>query len=200
MQIDNVRVYDMRESIVASGLPMRAQYDASGFTGAAFNMPDDDLNGVLSGADYDRAKRLALNPPGTGHNNFLTGILVSANVSASVKWWNQFERYHHAQIVSSMSTMHRLREMLKSGTAKFISKTDKRIAEILSDLMADGADDETLAYSCPMGLILTARITTNYLQLKTMYFQRSGHKLAEWRRFCKWIESLPNASFITGTK
>ncbi len=54
MLIDNVRVYDMQESIVASGLPMRAQYDASEFTGAAFNMPDDDLNGVLSGADYDQ--------------------------------------------------------------------------------------------------------------------------------------------------
>lgn len=200
MLIDNVRVYDMQESIVASGLPMKAEYSDEKFTGAAFNMPDDDNNGKLVGKDFDRAKRLALNPPGTGHNNFLTGVLVSANVSASVKWWTQFERYHHAQIVSSMSTMHRLREMLKTGMAKFIEKTDHQMIDILSKLAADGADDETLAYSCPMGLILTARITTNYLQLKTMYFQRSGHKLEEWRIFCKWIESLPESSLITYTK
>lgn len=199
MQIDNARVYDMQESIVASGLPMKTLYDENDFTAAAFNMSEDDTNSMMTGKDFDRAKRLALNPPGTGHNNFLTGILVSANVSATVKWWTQFERYHHAQIVSSMSTMHRLREMLKTGTATFANKTDKRIVEMLFDLAAD-ADDETLAYSCPMGLILTARITTNYLQLKTMYFQRSNHKLGEWRRFCKWIESLPYAELITERK
>lgn len=202
MQIDNVRVYDLKESIVASGLPMKWNYDQVVFTGAAINMPDADKNGMLTGPDFDRAKRLALNPPGTGHANFLTGVLVSANVSATVKlkWWTQFERYHHAQIVSSMSTMHRLRQMLKTGTAVFDKKTDKRITEILSELAADGADDETLAYSCPMGLILTARITTNYLQLKTMYFQRSNHKLAEWRKFCNWIESLPYSGLITERK
>ena len=197
MQIDNVRVYDMKESIVASGLPMKADYSATKFTGLAFNMNDEDNDGALAGKDFDRAKRLALNPTGTGHQNYLSGVLVSANVSATVKWWTQFQRYHFAQIVSSMSTMHRLREMLKNGTAKFINKTDKRIAEMLSDLAADGADDETLAYSCPMGLVLTARITTNYLQLKTMYFQRCSHKLEEWRLFCKWIESLPQSSLIT---
>lgn len=200
MQIDNVHVYDLQESIVASGLPMKAQFNPSSFLGAVINMPDDDNDGMLTGPDFDRAKRLALNPPGTGHANFLTGVLVSANVSATVKWWTQFERYHHAQIVSSMSTMHRLRQMLKTGTVTFDKKTDKRMTEILSELAADGADDETLAYSCPMGLILTARITTNYLQLKTMYFQRREHKLTEWRRFCYWIESLPYYELITERK
>jgi hypothetical protein len=44
-----------------------------------------------------------------------------------------------------------------------------------------------------MGLELTARITTNYLQLKTIYAQRHNHKLEEWRDFCRFIESLPFA-------
>ena len=200
MQIDNVRVYDMQESIVASGMPMKADYSATKFTGLAFNMKDEDNDGALAGKDFDRAKHLALNPPGTGHQNYLSGVLVSANVSATVKWWTQFQRYHFAQIVSSMSTMHRLREMLKTGKAKFSKKTDSRIVEILYNLVDGDVDDETLAYSCPMGLILTARITTNYLQLKTMYLQRSRHKLAEWRYFCAWIESLPYSNLITQTK
>ena len=42
MQIDNVRVYDLKESIVASGLPMKWNYDQVVFTGAAINMPDAD--------------------------------------------------------------------------------------------------------------------------------------------------------------
>lgn len=34
-------------------------------------------------------------------------------------------------------------------------------------------------------------MTTNYRQLKTIYFQRKDHKLDEWHKFCDWCESLP---------
>ena len=40
---------------------------------------------------------------------------------------------------------------------------------------------------------LTARLTTNYRALKTVYSQRKNHRLPEWREFCKWIETLPYA-------
>ena len=57
---------------------------------------------------------------------------------------------------------------------------------------------QVIVANCPMGLMLTARITTNYLQLKSMYNQRKSHKLEEWRVFCEWIESLPKSYLITG--
>lgn len=44
--------------------------------------------------------------------------------------------------------------------------------------------------NCPQGLLKTMRVTTNYLQLKTMYQQRKHHKLKEWKIFCSWCESL----------
>lgn len=43
----------------------------------------------------------------------------------------------------------------------------------------------------PQGIEKTWAITTNYLQLKTIYHQRKNHKLPEWHIFCEWIESLP---------
>ena len=46
--------------------------------------------------------------------------------------------------------------------------------------------------SCPLGLLMTARITTNYLQLKTMYHQRKEHTLEEWRlHFVNFCKGLP---------
>lgn len=48
-----------------------------------------------------------------------------------------------------------------------------------------------ILYSNPCGFKLTAKMTTNYRQLKTILSQRSTHKLPEWRAFCKWIETLP---------
>jgi hypothetical protein len=55
-----------------------------------------------------------------------------------------------------------------------------------------------ILYNIPTGFQLTARMTTNYRQLKTIYHQRKNHRLPEWREFCKWIETLPYAGLITG--
>lgn len=55
-----------------------------------------------------------------------------------------------------------------------------------------------LLYSNPAGFRITAKITTNYQQLKTIYSQRKNHTLPEWRSFCEWIETLPYSEFITG--
>lgn len=45
----------------------------------------------------------------------------------------------------------------------------------------------------PNGWLQTRTVTMNYENLRTMYHQRRGHKLSEWRAFCEWVESLPYA-------
>ena len=200
MNITNHKIYDFWESVVASGLPMQAEYNDVRFDIETRNLADDIV--FEENPHMKRACKLAANPAGSGHNNFLSGILVSANVTATVKWWEQFQRYHFKQIVSSMSTMHRLRKMAIDGTIQFNLLTNPDMVKAFIRLAKDDSvTDEELAYSCPMGLELTARITTNYLQLKTIYNQRENHKLQEWKDFCLWIESLPFAKeFITGGK
>ena len=55
--------------------------------------------------------------------------------------------------------------------------------------------------NCPLGLELWMGITTNYLQLKTIYQQRKNHKLKEdWGVFCDMIEKLPMSELITGER
>ena len=41
-------------------------------------------------------------------------------------------------------------------------------------------------------------VMLNYEVLTNMYKSRKGHKLDEWRKFCKWIERLPCSELITG--
>lgn len=41
-------------------------------------------------------------------------------------------------------------------------------------------------------------IMLNYEVLTGIYPMRKNHKLAEWREFCEWIESLPYSEIITG--
>jgi hypothetical protein len=99
----------------------------------------------------------------------------------------------------------------------YIKYVDPRVIEIMKEKVAEynaltdqlSIDPESLKsmkeekyleilYTNPCGFTLTAGMTTNYLQLKTIYKQRRFHKLPEWREFCQWIETLPHSEFITG--
>lgn len=202
MKIDNVRVYGMTNSIVASGLPMRAKHDAEWFDDEVLRLDifdeDDDPK---TDSHYSRAIKLANYPTGSGHCNFLAGVIVQMNITATVKWWEQWQRYHFQQIVSSMSTMHCLRNMMVAGTIRFNENTNQTVIDAFMSMLHDeNITDVQLAYSCPMGLELTAMVSTNYLQLRTMYQQRKHHKLDEWKvDFMQCIRTLPYAKeFITG--
>lgn len=43
----------------------------------------------------------------------------------------------------------------------------------------------------------TRNVMMNYEVLANIYKSRRGHKLDEWRKFCKWIEELPYSELIT---
>lgn len=148
---------------------------------------------------FDRMRKLASAPSASGHCNALTGILVSFNITATNAWMLQAERYHFLQIVSSMSKMHRMKQIIAHGDIPNVSKETSEWMRKLLNLRESGMiSEEQLIYECPVGLELSLRITTNYLQLRTAYSQRKNHKLKEWRDFCEWIASLPYArEFIT---
>ena len=193
MKLDNVEIYELAESIAASGLPMLDHFDAEDF-----NETICRIRGDLPSAQkhIDRAKRLAGNAANSGHCNFLKGIIVCANISATIKWWEQFQRYHFATIISSMSTMHRITCMnLDSQVSeKVLSETKILCASLLERHEKGEIDFDTLIDNMPLGVMLTARIQTNYLQLRTIWNQRKNHKYHEWKPFCDWVKTLPRAS------
>lgn len=196
MEITNIEVYGLDESIIASGYPMRT------------DLPDPIL--AITDDDKKRGEKLASCKIGTGHDNFLNGIIVQFDLTAPIKVWTELQRYHFIDFVSSQSTMHRLKDMDLSKA--FDEHTDPRMIEIMKELQAEykvkaenkevfGKQvDEAylkLLLSCPVGLNLTARMTTNYRQLKTIYAQRKNHRLPHWHKFCDFIEELPYSEMIT---
>ncbi|MDR1590392.1 MAG: hypothetical protein LBR92_00070 [Puniceicoccales bacterium] len=197
MKIDNVKVYDLEECIVASGLPMLSAYDEKEFAECVERLQNDFAQ-KQSSKHITRACKLASNDSASGHCNFLKGILVACNVTGTQAWWIQAGRYGHFVIDSSMSKMHRLKSMDLETCCH--PKTPQNSRQEIAKLVA--LDDiESLVYACPMGLELTARINTNYMQLRIMYHQRKAHRLQEWHTFCHWIESLPLADeFLISNK
>lgn len=228
LKISNTRVYGMNESIRASGYPMRA--DEIG------DWDDEDL--VNLPADINRATKLGTVPSGTGHDNFLKGIIVQFDIKYPIYWTPQFQRYNFADIVSSTSAMHRLHKLnLDESMNKYVLKSMKFLLSGLIEAYNYGLENKakniTLVHpiggdmvvgfcvdgdtktidsvnectetitmyelymrilsNCPQGLMKTMRVTTSYLQLKTIYLQRRHHKLKEdWGAFCDWCLTLPN--------
>ena len=167
-----------------------------------------------------RTFTLAKAVAGSGHDNFLNGIIVQFDLTFSNKAWVEAERYHFLDFISSQSTMHRITKF--DLEKSYIEYVDPRMIELMKEKVkeynklqewqknkVDCSEEEKnslkqkyleILYSNPCGFRLTARMTTNYRQLKTIYKQRKTHRLPEWRVFCKWVETLPYAEFITGEK
>ena len=193
--VTNMNVYGLDESIKAAKYPMSVHTDI---------LNSDITKGV---------NNLATSKTGEGHDQFLTGITVQFDLNATLKFWIEAERYRFLYFISSQSTMHR---MCKFNLDKAYNEyVDPLIIQLIKALVKDyesiceekGSDSFDakeaylrVLYNNPAGFILTARMTTNYRQLKTIYQQRKNHRLPEWRRFCDWIEELPESQFIIGNK
>ena len=181
----NVEICGLTASLIASGYPMQTSVD------------EYNVEFVSTKSGVERMKKLGHTDIGTGHDNALLGIVVQFDVCFPVKVWTEFQRYHFADIVSSQSTMHRLAKMDLSTA--FDPSVDDRVIAIVQELQDAYNEHPTkenylrLLMTCPTGLLLTARITTNYRQLKTIYAQRRNHRLKHWHVFCDWLETLPYA-------
>lgn len=181
MKISNLKVYDLGESLLASGYPMRVDLDKE--------KPDEQ--------DLKRGLNLVKASYGNGaHAQWLTGVRVAFDLTCSNKMWVEAERYRFLEFVSSQSTMHRIANFDFSKQCNLY--VDDKIIERLNELKQEYLNNQNLGnylkllYNIPSGFELTARLTTNYRCLLNIYIQRHNHRLPEWREFCKeLLEKLP---------
>lgn len=148
---------------------------------------------------------LAQSPIGSAHDQYLTAIIAQFDLTFTVKAWTEAERYHFFDFISSQSTMHRISKF--DLTNQYSEYVDKRMIDIMNELKdkynetQDKEDYLRLLYSNPCGFKLTAAMTTNFRQLKTIYYQRKNHRLPEWITFCKQLEEIPEfRSLVLGLK
>ena len=195
--VSNVRVYGLDEAIRAAKYPKAVELD--GLT-----------------AELTKGIKACLNcPTGEGHDNALNGIIVQFDLTFSQKAWVELQRYHFIDFVSSCSTMHKLQNM--NPRQQCNRYVDPRTIDVLQEKIDEYnrllkakkeqgfaiADEELkrarleMLYNIPSGFELTAAMTTNYRQLKTIYQQRRNHALPDWQMFCDFCETLPRFLELT---
>ena len=202
MKIENTIVSGIDNALRVAGFPMAET------TEKAANVPVEKQMKV--------AKHLAYTNTGEAHDQFLTGITVTFDVTGSIQWWQEAERYRFLYFISSQSKMHRAYKMgineccnkYVDEEIMFVCRHYQREYNKINEAFKAGDPRVTkedvedafyrMIYNIPSGFEYTAGMVTNYRQLKTIYNQRKNHRLQEWREFCKWIESLPESHLITG--
>lgn len=181
---------------------------------------------VLGENDCDLMQRLA--KAGTEHRKYMRMMPVCVRITAPLYWWKEFDTYKVGTVANSCSTMHKIAEkeftlddfsyehllcgsvlddvpnndgkwvrfngsdclkdtiyMLNTARELYLQTKDKRFWRQMIQLL-------------PSSYNQTRNVMLNYEVLANIYRQRKYHKLDEWIKFCKWIETLPYKELITG--
>lgn len=193
--IDNIKVYDLKECVIACRNAMRTT-------------PPEYTEEEFSKA-LPRAIQLAKCGGGSGHSNFRKGIRVSFDIKYPNYFSPELQRYAFVDIVTSSSKMHKLVSMdMDACFNKYVVAQSKELMKRLITQYNECKSYENfmrVLSNCPLGVELFMRCSTNYEQLATIYRQRKSHRLKEdWGAFCEMIENLPYANELiicdNGTK
>ena len=157
---------------------------------------------------------------GTEHRKFLRQIVVNFVIEAPRYVWQEIDTYKVATVRNSCSTMHKLGH-------RPLTEDDFIDREVLPDTLRElnrlgqeYRDGDKKDYDLvrkmkkylPEGFLQRAGFHMSYETAMTMFRQRKGHRLPEWRwtgsvkivdgrqSICDWIYSLPYmACFLDAT-
>ena len=165
---------------------------------------DDKGNYILGENDLALAKKLCR--AGSDHRKFVRQIFVSADITAPLYWWKEFDTYKVGTVANSTSTMHKIHakpfeladfsvDKLSDGALAafrtymdYMEATRRRFVET-----KDKRDWSDLIQLLPSSYNQLRTVTMNYETLINIYYARRAHKLDEWHVFCDWIRTLPYA-------
>ena len=217
VKVDNARVYGLDESIIASGYPMQIEtfnmdeidlidkdYKRSRHLGNAVAGSGHDcfLKGIIVQFDLQVPEYIWRQ---LDRYHFIDYISSQSKMHRILKIDidKACNKYVHKDTINNLKNIISLYNSLDDMDKRLEAKYGQILNEdIESSIKIELRDGECVSpnkkelfniiiANTPSGLMLTARMTTNYLQLKSIINQRSNHKLQEWKYLCDWFKTLP---------
>ena len=171
--------------------------------------------------ENDLARMKKLVKAGTDHRKFMRMINVTADITAPLYWWKEFDTYKVGTVRNSCSTMHTIHKKeftLDDFSHEHLETTGNTHAKLsvgeydillhpysLLQITVAVLNSNRNMYLqtkdkkywwqmiqlLPSSYNQRATVQLNYEVLLNMYHSRKNHKLDEWWTFCKWVETLP---------
>lgn len=209
---DKTEVFGFESALRGMRNPMNSWKLGDTTSKSPFCVDEANVEGVFSVVDspnmgkndLDLTIRLCRN--GSEHRKFLRFIHVTVDICAPLYWWKQFDTYKFVD-TNSTSTMHKLssRELTADDFScdevnaewmeSYLHVMNDKIGIIknLKKRNMDGwKEHERSLYQMLLDSYNQLRtVTMSYETIVSMYNQREGHKLSEWKDFRRWAEGLP---------
>lgn len=163
---------------------------------------------VIGKNDLKLMKSLAA--AGPDHGKFLRMITVTADITAPLYWYKEYDTYKVGTVANSCSTMHKIadkeftlddfsHEYLNEKSLYMLNDTIQYLNAV-REAFIETKDKHywwQMIQLLPSSYNQRRTVQLNYAVLKNIYHARKGHKLDEWNQFCQWIEGLPYSELIT---
>ena len=158
---------------------------------------------VIGENDLALARKLV--KAGSDHRKFLRQIIVSADFTAPLYWWKEYDTYKVGTVANSCSTMHKIHAkefVLDDFSHEHL--TDLSLGSLMETIKVMNVYRELfirkplrkdywrqMIQLLPTSYNQLRTVTLNYEVLYNIYHARKNHKLDEWHTLCDWIEKLP---------
>lgn len=154
---------------------------------------------------------IRLRNAGTDHRKFMRMITVTADITAPLYWYKEYDTYKVGTVANSCSTMHKIQakeftlddfshEYLNEKSLYMLNDTIQYLNAV-REAFIETKDKHywwQMIQLLPSSYNQRRTVQLNYAVLKNIYHARRNHKLDEWILFCGWIERLPYSELITG--
>lgn len=224
LKIENVEVYGWEAAIRGMRNPMNSWEKSDSFCVPNFDncgmCPDRGKCSFIfeqDGKPYrsgigpnDLALMKKLAAAGPDHGKFLRMITVTADITAPLYWYKEYDTYKVGTVANSCSTMHKIhaKEFTMEdfscehlvGIAKDDLHGTTAVLNHFRKLYLQSKDKKywwQMIQLLPSSYNQRRTVQLNYAVLKNIYHARRNHKLDEWNLFCGWIERLPYSELIT---
>lgn len=154
--------------------------------------------------ENDLALMRKLAHAGDDHGKFARFINVTADITAPLYWWKEFDTYKVGTVSNSCSTMHKIHdkeftlddfshEYLLDGALQDLQQTIDALNKYRDYYLATKNKELwwQLIQLLPSTYNQRRTVQFNYQVLNRIYHARKNHKLDEWHLLCDWIEELP---------
>jgi len=146
---------------------------------------------VIGENDLSLCKRLI--KAGSSHRKFLRMISINCDITASLKFFTEFDTYLFT-VQNSTSQMHKMGSKLLT-IEDFDANTDPMSIFIVNKHIETWKENKSeenwlkMIMSVPQGFLYTRTVCFNYEVFITQYFNRKNHKLYEWREYCETLKN-----------
>ena len=170
------------------------------------NSWDKSDSGYGDIGEQDLKLMKTLGAAGTDHGKYLRMITVTADITAPLYWWKEFDTYKVGTVANSCSTMHKLTSRPLTADDFSFDKLDWDVTDVIVNCnicidefkrTKDKKYWRKLIQLLPSAYNQRRTVTMNYEVAVNMIRQRENHKLTEWVEFVETLKELPYMAEIT---